>query len=123
MSYYYVQNTRTKEIFNKHKTFAGAVDIMKSHHNGRHNFEMIATEIHDCHTPETRLYNNEDLYKVIDVSGDYIELDGGRWIRSCGDGRYYLNGNDNVKFAAVCINCYDNNGDFIHGEPIGYVQV
>ena len=123
MSYYFIQDRKSKTIFKKYATLEDAVEGIKSLKKQKHTCEIIATEISDCYSCQTRLYNREELYKVIDKTSNYIELDGGRWIRSCGDGRYYLNGNDNVKFAAVCINCYDNNGDFIHGEPIGYVQV
>ena len=123
MNYYFIQSVKSKMICKKYKTLEDAIKYTKSSSKGKYSLEIIATEIHDCHHNEVRLYNDEELYKVVDEVGNYVELHGGRWIKNCGDGRYYLTGDDNVQFSEVSINCYDGNGDYLHGEPIGFVQV
>ena len=120
--YYIIQNTKNNHKISKHITLKTAMLKVQSM-SANANLEILATEIHDCHSCELRAYNNEELYKIIDQAGNYIELDDGRWIKDCGDGRYYLNGNDNVKFAEVSVNRYNINGDFMDGEPIGFVKM
>lgn len=122
MSYYYIQTAKNKQVIKKDKTFKGAIALARLLLE-KYNCEIIATEIHDCHHNKVKLYDGEELYKVMDEVGNYVELNGGRWIKGCGDGRYYLTGDDNIMFAGVSINCYNVNGDFISGESIGYVQV
>ena len=123
MNYYFIQNVKTKEILKKCNTFNNAIKYTRSLNKGKYSFEILATEIYNGYCNETTLYNQEDLYKVVAQVGQYVELSGGRWIKHCGNGKYYLIGNENIQFAPVSINCYDANGDFISSERIGYIKI
>lgn len=122
MNYYFIQDIKTKQVTKKHETFKGAIALVKTLRK-MDAFEIIATEIDDGYSGQIRLYNGEELYKAVDKTNNYIELDSGRWIKVICDGKYHLNGNDNVRFAKVCINRYDYNGKYLSGEVIGYVQI
>ena len=122
MKYYYIQNSKNKHIFAKDTIFENAIKLAQSFTH-KDILEIVGTEIEDCHSLKVKLYNGEELYKIIDETRNYVEIDGGRWLRSYGDGRYYLNGNQNIKYAVVSINRYNANGDLLYSEPIGYAQV
>lgn len=76
--------------------------------------------ISDCFTlGSERLYDGEQLLKVVRESGEYTDLSNGVTIKGTGDGRYYNAADDLDRYAAV----YDWDEELDEGDLVGYVQL
>lgn len=76
--------------------------------------------ISDCFNfGSERLYDGEQLLKVVRESGEYTDLGNGVTIKGTGDGRYYNDADDLDRYAAV----YDWDEELDEGELVGYVQL
>lgn len=83
---------------------------------------MIKREIINCHTLENqKIAEDMVILKAIKEDSQYVWLENGTVIKDMGDGRYY--DKEELSYAAVMDNEYDENGELIQGEVIGYVEV
>lgn len=75
--------------------------------------------IADCFTLGERLYNGEPIIKVVNETGNLVELENGVTLKGMGDGRYYDSMNDLHRYAQVFD--WDDASDC--GESVGYVEL
>lgn len=84
---------------------------------------MKKTEISNCWTLENTEYDGRQLYTVKTDGFRLIELNNGQWLYSSNDGRYHLEDDENKRFAAVYNNEYDEDGEIVESEFIGFCEV
>ncbi|MEG0110531.1 MAG: hypothetical protein RR675_05380 [Oscillospiraceae bacterium] len=86
---------------------------------------MTKTLINDCfNLGAERLYSGEKCYKGVDRGQNMIELENGIWLKSCSDGRYYKDDNENSRWATVQTIEFDENGEVDQSiEFLGYTEI
>ena len=84
---------------------------------------MKRTEISNCWTLETIEYDGRKLFTSVKEYSDMVELENGEWLKDLGDGRYHIDNDESSRFAAVYDNEYDEDGELLQGDLIGYCEV
>lgn len=85
--------------------------------------KIIIANAHDLEVVEVENLSKIEMYEGEDKENNLIELENGTWIRSMGDGRYYSDDNEGERWAEVISAEYDEDGNYVQGELLGYTRV